>query len=170
MVLWVPQSLTANFWSSPIGQTLPGRLDSPADSLHTRYLVSDACYFAKKPLVTAAVGVFDGTLTTIRAHERGADYPQPQLSLFVSGTAAGRHRPGLRGGWHLGALTGVIGSMMALEAMRETVGFGEGLVGRLLMIDARALRFETLSYGWDPDNPLSGTHPTLRDLTVQPAP
>ena len=41
--------------------------------------------------------------------------------------------------------------------MREIVGFGEGLVGRLLMVDARAMRFETLSYGWDETNPLSGT-------------
>src|SRR6202035_1190156 len=44
-----------------------------SDNFATRYLVSDACYFAKKPLVTATLGVFDGTLTTIRAHERGDD-------------------------------------------------------------------------------------------------
>jgi molybdopterin-synthase adenylyltransferase len=60
----------------------------------------------------------------------------------------------------------VVGSMMALEAIREIVGFGVGLVGRLVMIDARAMRFETLSYSWDPDNPLSGTRPTIRDLSV----
>ena len=54
------------------------------------------------------------------------------------------------------ALAGVVGSLMALEVLREIVGFGEGLVGRLLMIDARSLRFETVSYDWDPDNPLSG--------------
>ncbi len=66
----------------------------------------------------------------------------------------------------LGALAGVIGSMMALEAIREIVGFGESLVGRLVMIDARAMRFETLRYGWDPENPLSGEHPTIRDLSV----
>jgi molybdopterin-synthase adenylyltransferase len=49
-----------------------------SDNFETRYLVADACYFAKKPLVTAAVGIFDGTLTTIRAHERGADgHPNP---------------------------------------------------------------------------------------------
>jgi len=65
----------------------------------------------------------------------------------------------------LGALTGVIGSMMALEAIREIVGFGEGLVGRLLMVDALAMRVEKLSYGWDPHNPLTGTHPTIRDLS-----
>ena len=62
----------------------------------------------------------------------------------------------------LGALAGVLGSMMALEVIREIVGFGEGLVGRLLMVDARAMRFETLRYAWDPDNPLSGETPTIR--------
>ena len=46
----------------------------------------------------------------------------------------------------LGALAGVLGSMMALEVIREIVGFGEGLVGRLLMVDARSMRFETLRY------------------------
>ena len=66
----------------------------------------------------------------------------------------------------LGALTGVLGSLMALEVIREIVGFGEGLVGRLLMIDARAMRFETLTYAWDPANPLSGEHPTITDLSV----
>ena len=65
----------------------------------------------------------------------------------------------------LGALTGVLGSMMALEAIREIVGFGEGLVGRLLMVDARSMRFETLSYGWDAGNPLSGTTPSIMDLS-----
>ena len=56
----------------------------------------------------------------------------------------------------LGALAGVVGGMMALGVIREIVGFGEGLVGRLLIVDARGMRFETLSYGWDPENPLSG--------------
>jgi molybdopterin/thiamine biosynthesis adenylyltransferase len=69
----------------------------------------------------------------------------------------------------LGALTGVVGSLMALEVIREIVGFGEGLVGRLLMIDARSLRFETLSYGYDPANPLSGEKPTIRDLSMHAA-
>jgi hypothetical protein len=59
----------------------------------------------------------------------------------------------------------VLGSMMALEVIREIVGFGEGLVGRLLMVDTRAMRFETLSYGWDDSNPLSGKTPTIMDLS-----
>jgi molybdopterin/thiamine biosynthesis adenylyltransferase len=65
----------------------------------------------------------------------------------------------------LGAVAGVLGSLMALEVIREIVGFGEGLVGRLLMIDARSMRFETLRYGWDPANPLSGEQPSIRDLS-----
>jgi adenylyltransferase/sulfurtransferase len=66
----------------------------------------------------------------------------------------------------LGALAGVLGSMMALEAIREIVGFGEGLVGRLLMVDARAMRFETLRYQRDPANPLNGDAPTIVDLSA----
>ena len=66
----------------------------------------------------------------------------------------------------LGALPGVLGSMMAMEVIREIVGFGEGLVGRLLMVDARSMRFETLSYAWDPGNPLSGDKPTIGDLVT----
>jgi adenylyltransferase/sulfurtransferase len=46
---------------------------------------------------------------------------------------------------------------MAVEVIREIVGFGEGLVGRLLMLDARSMRFQTLDYEWDERNPLSGT-------------
>jgi adenylyltransferase/sulfurtransferase len=138
-----------------------------SDNFSTRYLVSDACYFAKKPLVTAAVGIFDATLTTIRAHERGADgTPNPTYRcLFPEPPPAGTV-PACAEAGILGAFTGVVGSLMALEAIREIVGFGEGLVRRLLMIDARALRFETLSYAWDPTNPLSGETATIRDLSI----
>ncbi len=140
-----------------------------SDNFATRYLVSDACYFAKKPLVTAAVGTFDGTLTTIRAHERGPDgKPNPTYRCLFPEPPPPGTVPACAEAGILGALTGVIGSLMALEVIREIVGFGEGLVGRLLMIDARALRFETLSYGWDPANPLSGEKPTIRDLSAHP--
>ena len=128
-----------------------------SDNFATRYLVSDACYFARKPLVTAAVGTFDGSLTTLRPYETRADgtrnptyrclFPEPP----PAGTVPACAEAGI-----LGALPGVLGSMMALEVIREIVGFGEGLVGRLLMVDARSMRFETLSYDWDPGNPLSG--------------
>jgi len=149
---------------------LIGRYDVVADgsdNFATRYLVSDACYFAKKPLVTAAVGSFDGTLTTIRAHERGRDgRPNPTYRcLFPEPPPAGTV-PACAEAGILGALTGILGSLMALEVIREIVGFGEGLVGRLLMLDARSLRFETLQYAWDPANPLSGEKSAIRDLSV----
>ena len=149
---------------------LIGRYDIVADgsdNFATRYLVSDACYFARKPLVTAALGTFDGTLTTIRAHERGADgRPNPTYRCLFPEPPPPGSVPACAEAGILGALAGVIGSMTALEILREIVGFGEGLVGRLMMLDARAMRFETLRYAWDPENPLSGEHPTIHDLSV----
>jgi molybdopterin/thiamine biosynthesis adenylyltransferase len=137
-----------------------------SDNFATRYLVADACYFAKKPLVTAAVGTFDGTLTTIRAHECAADgRPNPSYRCLFPEPPPPGTVPACSEAGILGALTGVLGSLMALEVIREIVGFGEGLVGRLLMFDARAMRFATISYQWNPNNPLSGEQPTIRDLT-----
>ncbi len=137
-----------------------------SDNFATRYLVSDACYFAGKPLVTAALGPFDGTLTTIRAHERGADgKPHPTYRCLFPEPPPPGTVPACAEAGILGALAGVIGSMAALEVIREIVGFGDGLVGRLIMLDARAMRFETLRYEWDPANTLSGEHATIRDLS-----
>ena len=137
-----------------------------SDNFATRYLVSDACFLAHKPLISAALGVFDASLTTIRAHERNTDgglnptyrclFPEPP----PAGTIPSCEEAGI-----LGALAGVVGSMVALETIREIVGFGESLVGRLVMIDARAMRFETLRYVRDPANPLNGDHPTITDLS-----
>src|SRR5262245_47241600 len=138
-----------------------------SDNFTTRYLVSDACFFAQRPLVTAAVASFDGTLTTIRAHERGPDgRPNPTYRCIFPEPPPEGSIPACSEAGILGALTGVLGSLMALEVIREIVGFGEGLVGKLLMVDARSMRFETLTYGWDPENPLSGERPKIRDLSV----
>src|SRR5215813_2335620 len=150
---------------------LIGRYDIVADgsdNFATRYLVADACYFAGKPLVTAAVGTFDGTLTTIRAHERAKDgRPNPSYRCLFPEPPPPGSVPACAEAGILGALTGVLGSLMALEVIREIVGFGEGLTGRLLMLDARSMRFETLHYAWDPANPLSGEHPTIKELAME---
>ena len=136
-----------------------------SDNFATRYLVSDACYLAKKPLISAALGTFDGSLTTIRAHERNAAgvLNPTYRCLFPEAPPPGTV-PSCQEAGVMGALAGVLGSMMALEAIREITHFGEGLVGRLLMIDARAMRFETLRYARDPANPLNGDTPTILDL------
>jgi len=137
-----------------------------SDNFETRYLVSDACFLAGRPLITASLGTFDGSLTTIRAHERNAQgelnptyrclFPEPP----PPGTIPTCAEAGI-----LGALAGVLGSMMALEAIREIVGFGEGLVGKLLMVDARSMRFETMRYARDPLNILNGDALTITDLS-----
>ncbi|MBO1905527.1 molybdopterin-synthase adenylyltransferase MoeB [Microvirga sp. 3-52] len=140
---------------------LMGRYDLVADgsdNFETRYAVSDACFYERKPLVTAALGQFDGSLTTIRAHEIGQDgKPNPTYRcLFPSPPPPGAIPTCAEAGV-LGALVGVMGSLMAMEVIREIVGFGESLVGRLLMVDARAMRFDTIRYGWDEANPLNGS-------------
>jgi molybdopterin-synthase adenylyltransferase len=142
-------------------EALVSRFDVVADgsdNFDTRYAVSDACCRVGRPLVTAALGPFEATLTTLRAHERGADgTPNPTYRcLFPEPPPAGTV-PACAEAGVLGALAGMMGAMMAMEVIREIVGFGEGLVGRLLMVDALSMRFDTIDYAWDPDNPLTGT-------------
>ncbi len=128
-----------------------------SDNFHTRYTVSDACFRAGRPLVTASVNEFDGSVTTIRAHEKGPDgRPNPTYRcLFPEKPPAGMV-PTCSEAGVLGALTGLVGSIQAMEVMREIAGFGQGLVGRLLLVDGLHMRFETMEYQWDPANPLNG--------------
>ncbi|MCJ2081248.1 HesA/MoeB/ThiF family protein [Methylobacterium sp. J-090] len=129
-----------------------------SDNFATRYAVSDACFHVGRPLVTAALGQFDGSLTTIRAHETGADgRPNPTYRCLFPSPPPPGSVPACAEAGVLGALAGIMGSLMALEVIRAVAEFGEPLVGRLLMVDARSMRFETLGYVWDPENPLSGT-------------
>ncbi len=128
-----------------------------SDNFDTRYAVSDACFHESKPLVTGAVGSFEGSLTTLRPFETGADgKPNPTYRCLFPQKPPPGVIPACAEAGVLGALTGMIGAMMAMEAIREIVGFGESLVRRLVLIEAAAMRFETLSYAWDPDNPLNG--------------
>ena len=147
-----------------------GRYDLVADgsdNFATRYLVSDACYLAGKPLVFAAVGPLDGHLTTLKPHlsdASGARYPTYRC-IFPEppepGTVPNCSEVGV-----LGAIVGVIGTLAATEILKEITGTGESLAGRLLLYDAKATRFETITLQWDPDNPLSGNNPTIRDLSA----
>lgn len=131
-----------------------------SDNFATRYLMADICFFEKKPLVTGAVGMFDGSLTTLRPFETTpSGEPNPTYRcLFPEQPPAGTV-PTCSEAGIIGALTGIVGSMMALEVIREITGFGEGLVGRLLMIDALSMRFDTVEYAWDPANSLNGENP-----------
>lgn len=137
-----------------------------SDNFATRYLVNDACYFAEVPVVAAALGPFDGQLTTFRAYETDEKGdPRPNYRcLFPEPPPEGTVPPCSEAGI-LGAVAGVIGCLQALEIVKELLGLGEGLVGRLLLYDALQARFSTIAYAWDPENPLNGRNPGFRDLS-----
>lgn len=118
-----------------------------SDNFDTRYLVADLCEEAKRPLISAAVGLFDGSITTLKPYEtneKGLLNPRYK-DLFPNKPEPGSIPTCAEAGV-LGALTGVIGSMQAVEVIKEIVGFGEGLVGRLVLYDSRTTRFETIKY------------------------
>lgn len=128
-----------------------------SDNFETRYAVSDACFHEKKPLVTAALGQFDGTLTTLRPFDTRPDgRPNPTYRCLFPDPPAPGAIPTCAEAGVLGALAGVMGSLMAMEVIREITGFGEGMVGRLLMVDARSMRFDVMRYCWDEANALNG--------------
>lgn len=129
-----------------------------SDNFPTRYLVNDACVLGGKPLVYAAIFRFEGQ-ATIFAQPDGPCYrclyPEPPPPGLVPTCA----EAGV-----LGVLPGVLGSIQALEAIKLVAGIGSSLAGRLLVFDALRLRFRELSIEKDPDCPVCGAHPTVREL------
>ena len=113
-----------------------------SDNFSTRYLVADQCAALKVPLVTAAVGRFDGSVTVLKPYERENPsyrdvFPAPPPEGLLPTCA----EAGI-----LGALTGVIGSIQALEVLKVVAGIGEPLIGRLLLYDGLAQRFDEIRY------------------------
>jgi adenylyltransferase/sulfurtransferase len=128
-----------------------------SDNFATRQIVSDTCFHARRPLVTAAVGRFDGSLTTLKPYLAGPDgTPNPTWRCLFPDAPPDGLLPTCAEAGILGALVGVVGSLQALEGVKEIAGIGEGLVGRLILYDSRDARFETVFYRWNPDNPLNG--------------
>jgi adenylyltransferase/sulfurtransferase len=127
-----------------------------SDNFDTRFLLNDACHAAKKTLVSAAVTEFDGQLATYKAHLRDAAHPYPcYRCLFPepppAGTAPNCSETGV-----LGAAAGVMGTLQALEVMKEILGIGETLAGKLVIYDALSARFRTVTVAPDPKCPLCG--------------
>jgi adenylyltransferase/sulfurtransferase len=138
-----------------------------SDNAETRYLVSDACYFAKRPLVFGAVGPFDGYVSTFKPHERTSDgTPYPSYRCLFPEAPPPGTVPNCAEAGVLGSVVGVIGTLQATEVLKEILGVGTSLAGRLLIYDALAARFESLNVAWDPENPLTGRSPTITDLSV----
>lgn len=141
-----------------------------SDNFATRYLVSDACFLARKTLVFAAVGPFDGYVSTFKPHLEGpggTPYPSYRC-LFPAAPPPGTVAPCSEIGV-LGAVVGIIGTLQATEVIKEITGAGESLAGRLLIYDASSCRCESIRIAWDPANPLSGEQATIRDLSAHAA-
>jgi molybdopterin/thiamine biosynthesis adenylyltransferase len=119
-----------------------------SDNFDTRYAVADACAAEKRPLVSAAVGRFDGSITVLKPYEVRPDgRPWPSYrDLFPEPPPAGLVPTCAEAGV-LGALTGVVGTLQALEVIKLITGIGEPLLGRLLLYDALGARFDTIRYG-----------------------
>lgn len=118
-----------------------------SDNFAARYMLADACESARVPLVTAAVGRFDGSVTVLKPYEADSEgrhnpsyrdlFPEPPPEGLVPSCA----EAGI-----IGALVGVIGTLEAMEAIKLITGIGEPLVGRLLLYDGLAARFDTIGY------------------------
>jgi molybdopterin/thiamine biosynthesis adenylyltransferase len=136
------------------------------DNFRTRFLVSDACYLAGKTLVSAAVGQFDGQLATFKPHLESDDgTPFPSYRCLHPDMPPDGMIPSCEEAGILGALTGVIGSMQAMEVIKEIAGIGDSLAGRMIMYDALSARFMTTKLKWNPGNPLNGENASIRDLS-----
>ena len=117
-----------------------------SDNFETRYLVADRCDALGKPLVTAAVGRFDGSVTTLKPYETRGEVRNPSYrDLFPNPPPAGL-LPTCAEAGILGALTGIVGSLQATEVLKLILGVGDPLIGRLLLVDALSMRFETIRY------------------------
>ena len=137
-----------------------------SDNFTTRYLVNDACFFTRTPLVSAALLRFEGQLTTIKAFEDGENpcyrclFPHPP----APGLVARCETAGI-----FGSVAGVLGTLQATEALKELLGLGRSLSGRLLMYDALSSELRSLTVKRDPACALCGPQPTITGLRAEAA-
>ncbi|MEC4679782.1 MAG: molybdopterin-synthase adenylyltransferase MoeB [Nitrospirota bacterium] len=130
-----------------------------SDNFSTRFLINDACFFAKKTLISGSIFRFEGQLATIKPHEGfpcyRCLYPEPPPAGLV---------PNCQEAGVLGVLAGTIGVLQANEAIKEILGLGETLADRLLLYDALDMTFRKVGRPKAPDCPLCGLHPTITEL------
>lgn len=137
-----------------------------SDNFETRYMVNDACFLTKTTLVSAALLRFEGQLTTIKAYEEGevpcyrCIFPHPPAPGMVSRC----EQAGI-----FGSVAGVLGTMQATEALKELLGLGQSLAGRLILYDAMNADTRSLKVKRDPACALCGDAPTITSLVAAKA-
>jgi len=128
------------------------------DNFATRYLVNDACVLSGKPNVYGSIFRFEGQASVFGAKDGPCYrclYPEPPPPGLV---------PSCAEGGVLGILPGLVGVIQATEAIKLILGTGEPLIGRLLLVDALAMRFRELKLRKNPDCPVCGNHRTISKL------
>jgi len=128
-----------------------------ADNFASRYLINDACYLLNKPLIDGSILIFDGQ-ATVYIPGNGC-----YRCLFPSPPPPGAV-PSCAEAGVLGALTGLVGSIQAVETLKLLLGIGESLSSRLLLIDALSMDFRTVKIRRNPNCPLCGDEPTIQEL------
>src|SRR5579864_9259910 len=128
------------------------------DNFPTRYLVNDACVLTGKPNVYGSIFRFEGQASVLATKEGPCYrcwYPEPPPPGLV---------PSCAEGGVLGILPGLVGVIQATEAIKLILGSGEPLIGRVLLVDALAMKFRELKLRKNPDCPVCGEHPTVKEL------
>lgn len=136
-----------------------------SDNFPTRFLLNDACYFAKKTLVSGAILRFDGQVATFKNYLGGDKNGNCYRCIFPTppppGTVPSCSEAGV-----LGALCGTVGSLQATEILKEILGIGESLSGHLLVYEALGATFRNIKVRPDPECPLCGENPSIKDLSI----
>ena len=137
-----------------------------SDNFSTRFLINDACFFARRPLVSAAILRFDGQVYTFKPHQKDADgHALPcYRCLFPEAPPPGQI-PSCAEAGVLGALCGTIGSLQATEIIKELLGIGDSLAGSLMIYEGLSSEFRKIRVKADPGCPLCGESPKITDLS-----
>jgi len=137
------------------------------DNFETRFLVNDACHLAKRPLVSAALGQFEGQLATFKAFDPAGDKPCYRC-IFPEPPPPGTV-PSCAEGGILGAVAGVMGTLQGVEVLKEILGIGSSLAGHLLIYDALSSDFRKVAVRPDPACALCSDAPSIHDLSAHAA-
>src|ERR1700722_11325898 len=129
------------------------------DNFPTRYLTNDACVLLKKPNVYGSIFRFEGQASVFAPHLGG-----PCSRCLYSESPPPGRLPSCAEGGMLGVLPGIIGSIQATEILKLAIGKGISLVGRLVLFNALDMKFRELKLRRDPQCPICGNHPTIKEL------